>query len=377
MTDTTTDPRFNQTFGLEIECLMPAGKTRRQLADHLTDAGVETRAEEYNHAQRGHWKIVTDASLGYTRGAEIVSPVLTGVDGAAAIKKVCDALVAFGCTVNRQCGLHVHVGFRDATADQLKRLMAAYCHFEPVIDSMMPNSRRGNANQFIRSVIGFRTAYANATTLQQVLLVASGGRWDSPRGSSRYYKLNLRSHEQHGTVEFRQHAGTVEAGKVLRWLDVCLGLAYSARTGDATSIELPYQSAPTRPGRVPFTPQNWPESFAMLRLMAREQGATTEELMAVTSLRRLGLKGRCEMFGYKYVKLVSALDGETRHYARPMFELPATPTVTELPTVATIDTLCDYARVGQSTREWAHARVAHFTLRRTSTTRTTRETIAA
>ncbi len=35
---------------------------------------------------------------------------------------------------------------------------------------------------------------------------------------SRYYKVNLRSYQRHGTIEFRQHSGTVNFVKICNWV---------------------------------------------------------------------------------------------------------------------------------------------------------------
>lgn len=35
---------------------------------------------------------------------------------------------------------------------------------------------------------------------------------------SRYFKVNLMSFQRHGTIEFRQHSGTVNATKIANWV---------------------------------------------------------------------------------------------------------------------------------------------------------------
>jgi hypothetical protein len=98
------------TFGVELEFIMPVGMTRDRIATMIQQAGVMCMSEQYNHTTRTHWKITTDASLGYTRGAEVVSPILRGEAGLEATRKVCQILTQTGCKVSKKCGLHVHVG---------------------------------------------------------------------------------------------------------------------------------------------------------------------------------------------------------------------------------------------------------------------------
>src|SRR5689334_22495639 len=51
-----------RTFGCEFEFMMPQGMRREELARILTEAGIQTTAEGYNHSTRNWWKLVTDGS---------------------------------------------------------------------------------------------------------------------------------------------------------------------------------------------------------------------------------------------------------------------------------------------------------------------------
>ncbi len=199
------------TFGCEIECILPRGMTRAAAAAQVVLAGVDCREDVYGHQTRTWWKVITDGSLGdYTLGAEFVSPVLRGQDGLAQVEKVCRALQALGAKVNKRCGFHVHVGARDRDVMFFRRLLVGYSVNEAVLDSMMPASRRGNANQYCKPIRADGLAgYDDRDHLLR-------------RQSDRFVKLNVASYYRHGTVEFRQHAGTVEADKATYWVKFCL-----------------------------------------------------------------------------------------------------------------------------------------------------------
>lgn len=209
-----------QTFGVEFEVLMPEGMDRPSLAMIIRDhANVACHAETYNHSVRPSWKIVQDGSLGdYARGAEAVSPVLRGEEGLDEMKRVCEALVSAGCTVNKKCGFHVHVGARGRDVGFFRRLLRLYATNERLIDSFMAPSRRGTANLYCQPVT-LPFAFDTMTL-------------DSMRREfdSRYRKLNLQSYWRHGTVEFRHHQGTVEAKKAEMWVRVCLKMTAAAAT---------------------------------------------------------------------------------------------------------------------------------------------------
>jgi hypothetical protein len=51
---------------------------------------------------------------------------------------------------------------------------------------------------------------------------------------SRYYKLNLSAINVHGTIEFRQHSGTVNAEKAVNWVKLTAGFMRAAE--DAKQI---------------------------------------------------------------------------------------------------------------------------------------------
>jgi hypothetical protein len=50
-------------------------------------------------------------------------------------------------------------------------------------------------------------------------------------GRDRYYKLNAESFERHGTVEFRQHSGTIEFKKISSWIRICNAMIDKSKTG--------------------------------------------------------------------------------------------------------------------------------------------------
>jgi hypothetical protein len=230
------------TFGAELELIMPRGMTREVLASHIRAAGVECNAELYGHSLRRAWKIVTDGSLGdYTHGCEVVSPVLSGDEGFAQLRKVCEVLTAQGCKVNKKCGFHVHIGARNENLGFFKSLLSLYAQAEPVIDSFVAPSRRGPfaGNGFCKGMRINQAAFDAAQTVDDVTrAVGQTPGVAHVRGSGRYFKINMQSYWQHGTVEFRQHQGTVDANKAENWVRFCLRMALAARSGAAPASTL-------------------------------------------------------------------------------------------------------------------------------------------
>ncbi len=223
------------TFGVELE-FTHARLARYQVVDALIAAGIDIKAEGYNHRTASYWKVTTDGSLGsnYSINSEIVSPILSGDAGFAEVTKVCRVLLSLGCKVNKKCGLHVHIGARNESLAFFKTLARLYHKAEPVIDSFLAPSRRGYANTFCGPVRINQPALEMATNMEQIALALGQDHGlANVRSARRYRKLNVLSFWQHGTVEFRQHQGTIEAEKVCNWVRFCLRLALAARKGAA------------------------------------------------------------------------------------------------------------------------------------------------
>lgn len=207
-----------RTFGVEIEFVGDGGDVKRAMIAQ----GLECEVEGYNHTTKRHWKIVTDGSVyatgnqrGY--GLELVSPILKGQEGMAQLEKACKALANAGAKVNKTCGLHVHHDARDFQAQTFVNLLNIYAGYEGTMDSLVALSRRADNNTYCGSV---RTILVSPTRQQRI---AEEVRHDNARAiigviGTRYVKLNFQSYVTHGTVEFRQHQGTIEFEKMKYWV---------------------------------------------------------------------------------------------------------------------------------------------------------------
>jgi hypothetical protein len=198
---------FTKKFGIEIEAY---GISRDRVAQALRTAGINCNAEGYNHDIRASWKVVTDGSLSGDNTFELVSPILEGEDGLQQLRTVSAVLTRLGAKINKSCGLHVHFDAVNMDLTNWKNLIKNYAALEGTIDSMMPMSRRGTANNYCRTmkIANLNAKIDVARTLDQV------------RGifSNRYSKVNTQAFSRHRTIEFRQHSGTFEATKIENWI---------------------------------------------------------------------------------------------------------------------------------------------------------------
>lgn len=195
------------TFGIEIECLIPAASCPTVGGYHQ---GVQVAGLPDG------WNAQYDGSIrarrGY-RGVEIVSPVLKGAEGIRQIKAVCEWLKAVGAKVNKSTGLHVHVGYA-TDVERRKRIVTVAANFEKAIFASTGTKSR-ERGRFCQSV--------QASQRHQQ------GRLDIV---DRYHVLNVRTHKP--TVEFRAFAGTTNFLKIVAYVRLCVGLV--ERTNELTRL---------------------------------------------------------------------------------------------------------------------------------------------
>ena len=204
----------NRKFGVEIEI---NGLHTNGAADVLNAVNIECRSEGYHHETRAYWKTVTDSSVS---GCEVVSPPMSGEEGVREVRKVARALARGGASVDRRCGLHVHVDAAGLSVSDVCNIIERYSAFESNIDAFIPQSRRGSNNGFCGSLGYYNNDnFRNATSIRQLATVVY------ERGS----KINIQSYAQHGTIEFRHHSGTINASKIEHWIRFCVNFVEMSR----------------------------------------------------------------------------------------------------------------------------------------------------
>jgi hypothetical protein len=232
-TSGSTRKRTAYTFGVEIECV---NCNRNALLDAASFTGFRYEYQGYNHNDSNKvFKFVTDGSLVGRDSIECVSPVLKGTNGKRALKVACDTLAQVGATVNRSCGLHVHVGAKHLTNAEYSNVFANYYYLEGVIDAFMAPSRRNNF--YARSLQSLNVS--NFTSRESV---------KSAMHNNRYYKINPISYLRHGTIEFRQHQGSTSYEKISKWIEFCVKLVDWSRENRLTDYvrtidEIPFLNA--------------------------------------------------------------------------------------------------------------------------------------
>lgn len=207
-----TPTLFSKKFGIEIEAY---GIVKSVLRNKLIHAGIMA-TEATRSSSINDWKITNDSSINGEKSFELVSPPLIGMAGIEQLKIVCSVLKECGALVNKSCGLHVHIDAGNFDLTQIKNIFKNYCIIEGHIDKIMPMSRRGNSNKYCYSI--FNNYINKKDALNAITESNSIAEIVEKLGNGRYCKVNGNSYVKHGTIEFRQHSGTIEFEKISNWV---------------------------------------------------------------------------------------------------------------------------------------------------------------
>lgn len=214
--------RENRKMGVEIEFF---GVDRLAVVNALQNAGIAVEWMGYSHETTPHWKLVMDSSVtsmgtGASRGLELVSPPLTEAEMMRQLEIVCRVLNEIGAKVDRTCGLHVHHHIDDFTVENVKKLYRLYFKHALAIEAIMPKSRRASSNP----------RYCRGITEQMLRQLEECQTIQDIAGAfSRYHVINMTAYLNYGTVEFRQHSGTIDFTKIANWLKITQALVATAK----------------------------------------------------------------------------------------------------------------------------------------------------
>tara|TARA_R110000787_G_scaffold114837_4_gene224674 strand:+ start:2816 stop:3742 length:927 start_codon:yes stop_codon:yes gene_type:complete len=237
---------FNNSrkFGVEIEFptqgagLYPTAAETNRVVNNLLDAGVPAHSASYGQHLRTvapvGWEVTMDGTVGF----EIVSPPIKGQAAKEQIEAVCRVLNEMGYKPSLAGGLHVHHGAEDLNAKQLKSVAMTYANHQTLINQFVAKSRR-TGNQWCKLINYTSTANYNEAELDCEPRSNGYTSWD------KYQTVNLNAYVLHGTIEFRQHQGTINAAKIWNW--VVFTQMFVERALSARQMPAPVGSKPITP----------------------------------------------------------------------------------------------------------------------------------
>ncbi len=223
-------------FGVELEVILPfcpsklpRGTTRfDKVATLLRQNGIPAMTEDEAKAKPRSvgpdvWIVKDDETLGGScvdfEGVEIVSPILAGERDLKKLLNVTRLLKDTGFTTNFQTGLHVHHEADDLEMEDWRRLVVNYYLTEPAFDRLVQPDRRGDENSHAMSTRRDVDIEALVEELEEAETVEDISNQLFPGVNQTHeLKMNVDAFIKHGTVEFRQHEGTLEEEEVEHWV---------------------------------------------------------------------------------------------------------------------------------------------------------------
>jgi hypothetical protein len=219
-------------FGIEIETV---GLSRAHLAAVIATAtGATVAASDYSTTKLSNgWTVCRDGSLsGGENSGEIVSPILTYAD-IETMQNIVRAVRKAGARVDHSTGIHVHVDGSKLDARTIAILAKTVYKHEALLEKALQVSEARRARYCKPVPAEFVAAMAKPPKSMDQVRDAWYARGGAPTryDSTRYYGLNLNSFFYRGTVEFRYFNGTLHAGEVKSYVQLCL--AFVAKALDA------------------------------------------------------------------------------------------------------------------------------------------------
>ncbi len=212
-------------FGVEIEF---TGTTRRAVLARIMEIEptFPVEIQGYNHRVNSVWKLITDASVSRNsdgEGLEAVSPILQGEEGYRQLGILLTAIVETGGKVDKTCGLHIHHDANDLTPAQVAKLVGLYVTNQHLMDQLVSRSRRAGAAYYCQPV--------NTDEHDRIQDTLKAGERITDRLVSRFKTINVMSYPKYGTIEIRQHQGTLASKKIIAWHQLGQAMVHAAITG--------------------------------------------------------------------------------------------------------------------------------------------------
>jgi hypothetical protein len=223
-------------FGVEIETKgLGLEDAARAVATAL--GGTASGSRVVDPATGKVWKAVRDGSLSGV-GAEVVTPKLT-YDEIPKLQEVVRSLRRAGARCDGQTSVHVHVNAAPHDAKSLARLVKLVHSKE----ELLAKALRIAPARLVRYTRPVDEAVLNRIVRRRPAdLRALNRAWYGRENlhpahfsSERYHGLNLHAVWDKGTIEMRWFEGTLHAGKVKAYVQLCLALSHKALTSHGAS----------------------------------------------------------------------------------------------------------------------------------------------
>lgn len=223
---------YNRRTNIESESF------ERIISNRMVGLEIECYSDGWNYWDEGdiegNWRAVHDGSISaygdYSRAVEFVSKYPVNGDklwyDIAQITSYLNEDSDYPFSVNKSCGVHVHVDGRDLNHVGLKVAMLIGKSAQDIIYKMMPPSR--DNSRWCRRIALSRQKILEIDSNEQ-FIESWYDAWNvnpsmEKYNDSRYCGMNMHARIIHGSVEFRYHSGTTNFQKIINWVKLCTAI---------------------------------------------------------------------------------------------------------------------------------------------------------
>ena len=272
VSDTFVDNPYRQYVGVEIE-------TNESNISNYIQAKDLWDLDEIKNVQDGpKWDCQHDGSL--DNGSEFALRQLTNGDAILSeVSGFCDLLTKNGYGVDDSCGVHIHIDFTDGNLETLKRAIALYRRYEPVLYEFVGADRI--RKRYSRPLTDENWDKLEFQPLEKALKTNNlrafkVGFYDRERYNElesykyydgRYFGTNIHSVFLNNSLELRHLEGTLDSGKINTWIMTNLSLVDYCMSGfgNETWECLNRKDVPTIDEFCSLLPNNVAEDFKRYR----------------------------------------------------------------------------------------------------------------
>jgi hypothetical protein len=195
--------------------------------------GVEIETAQCNNVHKIEGKTVFGAKYDSTvTGREFVSPILGGDDGLQVVTDFCDHATRRGWGVDRECGIHVHLGMQDDDIETVQRIGYAFLLTYDNWVGLVAPWRRGNG-----------WCGKHPYTLDDYRGVVFRRHCETV---SRYHFFNFNSYCYHKTIEIRGLQGTLDKTLISNWICALVRFADFAAKSCYNDLDAMFRNKPEK-----------------------------------------------------------------------------------------------------------------------------------
>ena len=216
-------PTFHEASKSEFK----KNDSKRHLSVEIEVAMAELPGNAIFEMVVDKWKgsIVEDGSLPRS-GFEINTAPANGDKFVNQIKEICAALQSQKSSIDKSCGLHVHVNAKDFNYYDLRKLAYLYAKVEDALFSVVAPSRKQSrfcypcGDKYVHDLDRHTVPKDNENKIQENVYGRKVNVSQIKRNKyeqARYNALNIHSWFYRGSIECRMHQGTVNATRIINW----------------------------------------------------------------------------------------------------------------------------------------------------------------